>query len=268
MSEYHERVGTVACDILDAIRERLEKHAVTHEEYRAAWAWLIELAGSGEVPLFLDVFFEAAVERITHDGKPGSQGTVQGPYYLEDAASLTERPYVMPMRADEPGDSILFTGRVRGLDGTPLSGVAVDMWQAGHDGTYSGFVGDAPPRNLRGRMITDADGTFRVRTILPAPYQIPHAGPTGAFLAMLGRHSWRPAHFHFMLDGDAYEPLTTQLYFRGDPWLHGQGDVVGAVKDSLIIDIEEATDEAAAAEFGLPVQHLATSYEFVLRPAD
>jgi catechol 1,2-dioxygenase len=257
----------VAGDILDAIRERMEKHAVNHAEYRAAWAWLIELARSGEVPLFLDVFFEAAVERVTHDGEPGSQGTVQGPYYLDDAPELTVRPYVMPMRADEPGAPMLFTGRVLSLGGTPVAGATVDMWQAGQDGTYSGFVGDAPPRNLRGRMTTEADGTFRVRTIRPAPYQIPHAGPTGAFLAMIGRHAWRPAHFHFTLGADGHEPLTTQLYFRGDPWLDGPGDVVGAVKDSLIVEVEEATDEAAAVEFGLPARYLATDYEFVLRPA-
>jgi catechol 1,2-dioxygenase len=267
VSEYNERVATVAGDILDAIRMQLEKHQINHAEYRAAWSWLIGLAQSGEVPLFLDVFFEAAVERITYDGAPGSQGTVEGPYYLDDAPELTTRPYVLPMRDDEIGEPIVVTGRVLGLNGAPVAGATVDMWQAGHDGTYSGFVGDAPRYNLRGRMTTDAGGTFQVRTIRPAPYQIPHSGPTGGFLAMTGRHAWRPAHFHFTLRADDHEPLITQLYFRGDPWLDGQGDVVNAVKDSLVIDVQQVTDEAAAAEFNLPVQHLAADYEFVLRPA-
>jgi hypothetical protein len=39
------------------------------------------------------------------------------------------------------------------------------------------------------------------------------------------------------------------------------------VKDALIVDVEQVTDGAAAAEFGLPAQHLTTDYEFVLRPA-
>lgn len=267
VSEYNERIATVAGDILDAVREQLGKHQVTHAEYRAAWAWLTGLAQSGEVPLFLDVFFEAAVERVTNDGKPGSQGTVEGPYYLDDAPVLTERPYALPMRPNEPGDPIVFTGRIRDLDGSPIAGAVVDMWQAGNDGTYSGFVGDVSRYNLRGKMTTDADGVFRVRSIKPAPYQIPHDGPTGEFLTMIGRHAWRPAHFHFHLTAGGYEPLTTQLYFSGDPWLAGQGDVADAVKDALIVEVNKVTDNAAAAEFGMPAQHLAVDYDFVLRSA-
>jgi catechol 1,2-dioxygenase len=267
VSEYNERVATVALDMVDAIRERLEKHQVDHGEYRAAWSWLMGLAESGEVPLFLDVFFEAEVERNTYDGKPGSQGAVQGPFYVEDAPELTRPPFVLPMRADEAGEPMVLTGRLLTLSGTPLAGATVDMWQAGNDGSYSGFVGDVPKHNLRGRMTTDADGRFRVRTIRPAPYRIPYGGPTGEFLTMVGRHPWRPAHFHFTLSAQGHEPLTTQLYFHGDEWLEGQGDVVGAVKDSLIIDVKQVSDEATAAEFGLPVQHLAAEYEFMLRPA-
>ncbi|SFC19602.1 dioxygenase [Streptomyces aidingensis] len=267
MAAYDERVATVVPDILDAVQERLEKHKVTHEEYRAAWRWLTGLAASGEVPLFLDVFFEAVVERLGTEGRPGSAGTVQGPYHVPDAVLLTGQPYILPMREDEPGEPMLFTGRVTDLDGAPLAGVLVDMWQAGNDGTYSGFVGDAPEGNLRARLHTGEDGTFTVRTIRPAPYRIPDSGPTGELLGMLGRHTWRPAHFHFILTADGREPLTTQLYFRGDPWLD-EGDVVGAVKDSLVIDVREGTDREAAARAGLDGPHLAADYAFTLRPAE
>lgn len=265
MADYDERVATVATEILSAVQERLEKHQVTHSEYRAAWRWLIGLAESGEVPLFLDVFFESVVERLTHDGKPGSPGTVQGPYHLPDAQLLDGDPLVLPMRDDEPGTPMIFTGTLCALDGTPMRGALVDMWQAGNDGTYSGFVGDAPAGNLRGRIRTGADGTFQVRTIRPAPYQIPHSGPTGEFLSMIGRHAWRPAHFHFIITADGYEPLITQLYFSGDQWLE-DGDVVGAVKDSLVIDVRDGTDESQAARFGISGPHQVAEYDFVLRP--
>ncbi|GAA3742032.1 dioxygenase family protein [Salinactinospora qingdaonensis] len=269
MAEYHERVATVATDILSAIQEQLEKHNVTHSEYRVAWKWLAGLAESGELPLFLDVFFESVVERLTHDGKPGSQGTVQGPYHLPDAPLLTEEPFVLPMRDDEPGEPIVFTGSVRGLDGSPLEGALIDMWQAGNDGTYSGFVGDAPPGNLRGRIRTGADGTFQVRTIRPAAYQIPAAGPTGEFLSLLGKHAWRPAHFHFIITAEGYEPLITQLYFSGDRWLDaGDGDVVGAVKDDLVIDVREGDDPELASRYGLTGPYQIAEYDFVLRQGD
>lgn len=267
MAEFNPRVADIGPDILRAIEEQLLKHQVTHGEYRAAWAWLMKLAASGEVPLFLDVFFESTVERLTYDDKPGSQGSVEGPYHLDDAPELTKAPFVLPMRENEPGEAMVFSGRVVDLDGAPLAGALVDMWQAGNDGTYSGFVGDAPRTNLRGRMRTDTNGEFAVRTIRPAPYQIPNSGPTGEFLDMIGRHSWRPAHFHFIISAVGHDSLTTQLYFRGGEWLDGDGDVVNAVKDTLLIDSSAGTDPAVAATFALDGPYQVAESTFVLRAA-
>jgi catechol 1,2-dioxygenase len=265
-TEPNERVTKVALDIIETIKERLAANDVTHQEYRLAWAWLMKLAGSGEVPLFLDVHFEAAVERSTFDGLPGSSGTIQGPYHL-GGHQLLERPYRMPMRDDEPGEPFVFTGRVVDLDGEPIRGVAIDAWQAGNDGTYSGFVGHAPEGNLRGIMTTDDGGEFRFGTIRPAPYQIPHDGPTGEFLAMTGRHSWRPAHFHFILSADGYQPLITQIYFAGDRILEGEGDIVGGVKDSLVIEVGTGDDPDVAASHGVAAPYQTADYLFTLRPS-
>ena len=77
------------------------------------------------------------------------------------------------------------------------------------------------------------------------PYQIPREGPVGELLEnILGRHSWRPAHLHFKIDADGYQPLTTQLYFAGNPYL--ASDTVGAVKDSLVIDLTKADGDGAS----------------------
>lgn len=175
--EQNPRVEAVAVDMIEAIKQTMADHDLTHSEYRAAWMWLMQLAQSGEVPLFLDVFFESAVERLTYDDKPGSKGAVQGPYH-SDAAQPLSPPYVLPMRPDEPGEAIVFTGTVQDLDGNPLPAVKVDIWHAANDGTYSGFSGDpdCPLDNLRGIVQTGDDGTFQFRSIRPAPYQIPHNG--------------------------------------------------------------------------------------------
>lgn len=263
---YHARVAEVAGDLLAGLQEGLEKHAVTHDEYRAAWAWLMGLADSGEVPLFLDVFFESVVERTTFDDRPGSRGTVQGPYHLDGAPELTTRPFVLPMRPDEPGEPLVFAGRVLSLDGSPIDGATFDMWQAGNDGTYSGFVGDAPRTNLRGRFATDAEGAAQVRTIRPAPYQIPDSGPTGQFLGMLGRHTWRPAHLHFAVSAPGHEQLITQLYFADGPWLDDDGDVVGAVKDELVVPLQDSLPAHLQGAYGLPESTSYCEYTFVLRP--
>src|SRR3546814_13840333 len=51
------------------------------------------------------------------------------------------------------------------------------------------------------------------------PYQIPNEGPTGRLLGHLGSHTWRPAHVHFKVRKDGFEPLTTQYYFEGGKWV-------------------------------------------------
>ena len=69
---------------------------------------------------------------------------------------------------------------------------------------------------------------------MPAPYEIPKSGPTGALLAAIDRHAWRPAHLHMKVQHPGYRPLTTQLFLKNDPWM--ESDVVeGAVKNALIV---------------------------------
>ncbi|MGI0148454.1 MAG: dioxygenase, partial [Thermoplasmata archaeon] len=229
MTSTNPRVQTVVNSLLTAVRAQLVEHKVTHAEYHAAVMHHIGMAEAHETPLLLDVFFESTVERSDTADRPGSEGTVQGPYYVANPP-LLERPYVLSMRSNEPGDACIFRARVLDVAGKPIRGAELDMWQAGNDGTYSSLVGDAPPYNLRGRMMTDEDGAIEVRTIVPAPYQIPNKGPTGHLLNLIGRHSWRPAHFHFFVGAPGFQRLTTQVYLAGGDWL--DSDCVGGVKDS------------------------------------
>ena len=69
---------------------------------------------------------------------------------------------------------------------------------------------------------------------MPGPYEIPKSGPSGALLAAMDRHAWRPAHLHIKVQHPGYRPLTTQLFLENDPWLESDV-VVGAVKDALIV---------------------------------
>ena len=90
-----------------------------------------------------------------------------------------------------------------------------------------------------------------------SPYPIPDQGPTGRLLNALGRHSWRPAHIHVKVSADGYQPLTTQLYFRGDEFL--DSDAASAVKDQLIVPLQPAGSDRG--------QHLTLRYDFHLAPA-
>ncbi|WP_107704659.1 dioxygenase family protein [Nocardioides allogilvus] len=113
----------------------------------------------------------------------------------------------------------------------------VDLWQADADGYYSGFAPHVPDGNLRGVVVTNAEGRFEIDTIQPAPYQIPHDGPTGQLIEAAGWHPWRPAHLHIQVRADGHRPITTQLYFAGGEWL--DSDVAEAVKPELVIDPQD-----------------------------
>ena len=152
-------------------------------------AALIRAAEAGEIPLLVAVFAESTVDTVNQDGGRATDSAIEGPYYKPGAPCL-QRPYALPMRPDEPGDPLLFCGRVESDGGAPLAGAAVDLWQSTSDGLYSFFTPQLPEEYvLRGRLRAGAAGEFDVRTIRPVPYQIPREGPVGDLLEnILGRH--------------------------------------------------------------------------------
>jgi protocatechuate 3,4-dioxygenase beta subunit len=150
----------------------------------------------------------------THDN-------IEGPYYRPGAperANLVEDGM--------PGTPIDLEGRVMGQGcGQGLAGVELDVWHATHDGHYDndGTMKVAAARYLlRGRLRTDAEGRYRVRTIIPGRY--------------LNGPQYRPAHVHVKVRAKGFAPLTTQLYFPDDPY----NDVDPFIHRSLIIGMEKA----------------------------
>ena len=114
------------------------------------------------------------------------------------------------------------------------------------------------------RFITDADGRFFFRTILPCSYPIPTDGPVGEMIMQTKRHPMRPAHVHFLVNAKGHEPLITHVFIDGDKYL--DSDVVFGVKDDLSPRSKSApirrcpTARQAAAPW-----HLMT-YDFRMKP--
>lgn len=149
---------------------------------------------------------------------------VEGPFHQEGAPERT-----VLADANEPGERLVITGTVYESDcATPVADAMLDVWHADADGDYHGADEDY---RLRGQMKTDANGEYRFETIRPGRY--PEAG------------SLRPEHIHFIVSKPGFAPLTTQLYFAGDPYL-APNDPCSSVCNSgdptLIIDLEEAQD--------------------------
>jgi catechol 1,2-dioxygenase len=243
------RLNAILDDVQRALVDIIHRHRVTQEEFRAATEFLAEAGRQHlEIPLMFDVFLASAVDDVAH-ATEGTEFNIEGPVYVAGAPVL-ERPYALPRRADEPGDKLIFSGTVRSTDGAPLAGATLDVWQANGAAEYSHFQPDVPEYNLRGKLMTDDDGRFEFETVVPSPYEVPTSGATGRLLAALGRSAFRPSHIHFKISHAQASPLTTQIYFEGDPWL--DADVVGAVKASLVTKLTSGPS------------HATCSYDFVL----
>jgi catechol 1,2-dioxygenase len=119
---------------------------------------------------------------------------------------------------------------------------------------------------MRGRFRTDAEGRYLIRTVLPVNYPIPSDGPVGAMLRATGRHPWRPAHIHFVVSADGYEPVTTHIFDRTDEYLGS--DAVFAVKESLVCDfVRRDTRHSEAARVGIEPPYYTAEFDFHLKQA-
>ena len=204
------------------------------------------------------------VDALAHR-KPDSatESTVQGPFHVPDAPELKFGANISKGRSGEP---TLVTGRVLGIDGTPIANAKLDVWQASAEGLYDvQEIERFPDMNLRGIFYTDSEGQFGFCTEKPASYPVPTDGPVGVMLKALGRHAMRPAHIHFMVSAEQHQPLTTHLFVRGDPYL--ESDAVQAVKDSLIVDFKQLDDPVEAEQFGISSPYFKVNEDFRLASA-
>lgn len=234
-----ERVDLLTREVLEAVHATIRKHEVTYDEYTALKAWLIGVGQDGEWPLFLDVWVEHVVEEVANGNRQGSKGTIEGPYYVPDSPEFPAEA-TLPMRADEQGTPLLFQGQVTDVAGTPLAGARIEMWHADDAGYYSQFAHGIPEWNLRGTVVADDQGNFKIHTMQPAPYQIPTDGSCGKLIAAAGWHAWRPAHLHLKVSAPDHQLITTQLYFSGDA--HVEDDIASAVKPELVLDPTPTAD--------------------------
>src|ERR1700693_4067676 len=206
------------------------------------------------------------VDAVNHREREGAtETTVLGPFYVGEHKSM---PHGTDISASLTGERMFVQSRVTDLKGKPLAGVTVDVWHADDDGYYDSQKPDYEKQgpSSRARFVTDADGKFFFRTILPCSYPIPTDGPVGEMILQTRRHPMRPAHVHFLVNAPGHEPLITHVFIEGDKYL--DSDVVFGVKDELVAKIEKRSDPAmpdgkpAAAPWHL------TTYDFRMKPGE
>lgn len=212
------RTKVVVEAVVDAVRQAVTDQNVTFEEYRAAIGHIMKTAKAGELPLLIDVFMNAAIVKVINKNSvPGtSPSDMEGPYFLEDVPEVDGKLKVLD---DDTCPPLLLRGTVRDTHGNALPGTTVFVWSSTHDGKYGGIHDGLPSDLYRGKLTTDKNGQYQVESRVPVPYQIPHSGPTGELLEMMGSHSWRPAHVHYKIRRDGFQELTTQAYFEGGDYV-------------------------------------------------
>lgn len=145
--------------------------------------------------------------------------------------SQTEGPFHTPDSPErqsllEPGfsgDVIVLTGQVLSSQCVPIAGALVDCWHTDAQGEY-----DNNGYRFRGHQFTDAEGRYRIETIVP------------------GLYPGRTRHFHIKVQPANQPVLTTQLYFPEES--ANQGDFL--FNPVLLMSV---SDDRKAASFNFVV---------------
>ena len=101
-----------------------------------------------------------------------------------------------------------------------VPGALIEVWQANHAGMYDaakpGNFTEGGAFHLRGMLYTNERGQYEIDTIVPGRYPIPPnlPGSRSTRADETGAHS-------LPSDRVLHVPITTQLYFKGDPFIAG-----------------------------------------------
>ncbi len=149
------------------------------------------------------------------DGDEPTIEQTEGPYFTPDS----------PEKSDFTGDvsggtKMVLTGAVLSTSCEPAQRALLDFWHADDSGEY-----DNEGYKLRGHMFTEANGTYRLQTIVQGIY-------TG-----------RTRHIHVKVQAPNGPVLTTQLYFPDE----AGNESDGIFDPSLLMDVTDAGDTKNAS---------------------
>ncbi|MEV1293214.1 dioxygenase [Pseudonocardia sp. NPDC049635] len=241
---------------------------LTEAEWMAAVQWLtatgqISDEKREEFILASDVLgLSMLVVAQNHRFDPAATpATVLGPFHIDGSP---EREFGEDMSDGLPGELLYVHGTVRSLDGTPVPGAMLDVWQSDADGAYEAQL-DVDEARLRAKYTSRPDGTYCVRTIAPRGYAIPMDGPVGALISRTDISYYRPAHIHFLIAVPGFEPLITHLFREHTEFL--DSDVVFGVKRELIVGFEQHGPGPTPDGGHSDGPWLEARFDFVLQPA-
>lgn len=126
--------------------------------------------------------------------RPPTAHVEMGPFYKKRAPATTTL-----RSAGDPGLPLTVSGRVLTVQGEPVPGATVEIWQANHGGLY-----DLEGYRYRAAIKPSQSGAFAFESIMPGHYP-----------ARVARH------VHYFVTAPGHKPLSTQLYFSTDEVFEG-----------------------------------------------
>jgi len=193
-----------------------------------------------------------------------TESSLLGPFYREGAPAREMGADIS--HGDETGEPAYIHGKVVDSDGNPIEGVILDLWQTTPNMFYEAQVGQPDPYEdyaYRAKFKTGADGRYWFLSRKPVDYPVPTDGPVGLILDGTGRHSWRPAHLHYLVYKDGYQTIQTELFNSDSQYL--DSDAVFGVKQSLVVPYTLNDDPAEAARHGFTGPFYEGHYDFVMK---
>ena len=267
------RVKQIMLRLINDAAKLIEDLEISDDEFWHAVDYLNRLGGRNEAGLlvpglglehFLDLLQDAKDAQAGLTG--GTPRTIEGPLYVA-GAPVCEGEARMDDGSELDKATVMFLeGVVRDTEGRPVAGAVVDLWHANTQGNYSFFDKSQSEYNLRRRIVTDSQGRYRARSIVPSGYGCSPDGPTQECLDLLGRHGQRPAHIHFFISAPGHRHLTTQINLAGEQYLWD--DFAYATREGLVGDIKFVEDAAAARDCGVQGSRFAElQFDFQLQKA-
>ena len=214
-----------------------------------------------EVILFSDVMGVSMLVDAINNRLPtgATPTTVEGPFHIANAPEVANGG---DMAKGAPGIPTFITGTVRGLDGKPVAGAVLDLWQTDGEGFYEAQKGVDEPW-MRALYHSQADGSYAVRTVAPIAYTIPMDGTVGELMDKTEISHFRPAHIHFAVSAPGYHHVVTHLFQKGDEYI--ETDVVYGVKEPLIVEFTKKSGGKTPTGETVDGPFYEVRYDFILQ---
>jgi catechol 1,2-dioxygenase len=225
LAEMHRTPDARTKEILEGLVRHLHAFVrevrLTEKEFQQAIAQ-VNAIGQRTTPSHNEAMLLAGALGVSNlvcllNNRQPTQANNLGPFYRAGSPRCANGDSIV--RSETPGEPLVFTGHVRDVEGKPIPGAEVDVWQSAPSGLYENQDPSQAEMNLRGTLTTDAEGSFAFRSVKPAGYPVPTEGPAGALLRAQKRHNFRPAHLHFLVVKPGFKTVASQVYDPEDPHL-------------------------------------------------